>query len=335
MTELSQLTRQRFDYVRLADGRMKAILTVTLPEGRVYRFESTAGANEIGAAVAASSVKTQAQQQDLAAFAAFKKSAAAVRGNHVGAGGVLAPRITYEQAVKVEALRNQLRKKLKSKWRFRPAPMTPVKGSRTGYAYWGATQGVSKGGALKEELYTPGPVSIAAIGTALKEVASARTLLLAAGSLATIIPGAGPVLGPAMMAAASTMGVASKLLDAGSQVAKGNLAGAAKLTAEASSDAARLTKTPGAAQDLLKLANDKRKAVQRIAAGVTSVKPSAPKPAVAKPAPRPAMPAAKAIAHADVLAAARSGRLRSNRAGNISQAALLEAADRGRIFWLA
>lgn len=99
-----------------------------------------------------------------------------------------------------------------------------------------------------------------------KKIATSKVFLLAAGALATMIPGAGLALGPALMATAATLGVASKLIHAGVHAKHGNPRAAAQLTDQAHADALKLHGgDPAAAAATLAAANTKRKNVDRIA----------------------------------------------------------------------
>ncbi len=322
--DFDQLTQQRIDFARLPDGSVEATLTVTLPEGKVFRFKGAA-ADEIGAEL------TPLEKHDWSLWQKYQAAARNVRGNRIGAGGSLAPRVTYADAVKIEALRKKLRSELLSKWRLRPDPRVPMRNDKNGYAYWGPSYLKNR-----EELYTPGAVPLKEIGKALKKVATIKTLAIAAGSLLTAVPILGPVVGPAALAAATAIGVTEKLFKAGDAAAKGAKDIAKVLTSDAVKDAARLTKTPAAAKDLLHIANTKRKNLEKLIDGAASAAQKAAKAAAAKPpTARPAAPKPAPKKHSDVLAAARAGRLRSNQGGNISQAALVAAANNGRVFWVS
>jgi len=290
---LEDLTRTRVDYRQTADGRWKAIVTVTLPQGVVRRFEATADPED------------------------FEDAAPEVSGPI--------------QMMKV--VQNYKRGKYKSKAEF-AAALKKAKKAGGG----GLLSGVGK--AFKS--LGKGVVSVAEV---VKDVATSKAFLMAAGGLATAIPGLGPVVGPAAMAAAATMGTAGKLIAASRAAKSGSKAIAAALTKEASAGAAKLTKTPQGARALLELANKKRKGAEALAAGKkpskAPSKPPAPSSRRLAPAPVPkrlpppasTTPVRRADGEA-VLAAARAGKLRSNKPGPITPAALLEAHKAGRVFWL-
>lgn len=239
MATAADLTRQRIDYVTAPDGRVRAILTVTLPGGLVKTFEASINPND----------------------------PIEVAGIEVGLFGIKAPKF--------------LRKAIKT------------------------------------------------VGHVAKAIAHSKVLMLAAGALASAIPFAGPIVGPALMLAATTMGVAGKLSKAHLFAHHGAHAEAKALTSSAVSDAHKLTSTPAAAKGLLQLANHKRLALAKHA-GIPASPTVRPAP-TARPAPR----VAPALAPSDPLAAARAGRVRSNRGGAVSPAELAAAHASGRIFWVS
>jgi hypothetical protein len=120
---------------------------------------------------------------------------------------------------------------------------------------------------------------------------------------------------------ASVLGISGKLGAASHAAAFGKAAAARLLTNHALVDAHALTGNDKArAAALLNVANAKRLGIEALAAG--------------KPAQKVIAKAKAKGAHADVVAAARAGRLRSNHAGDVSPAELLHAAKAGRVFWV-
>jgi hypothetical protein len=181
------------------------------------------------------------------------------------------------------------------------------------------------------------------IGRIAKSVASSKVFELAAKGLAI----AGPLLGPIApfaLGAAATLGVAGKLAKAGVAAAHGATDLAASIAAEARRDASKLTSTPEGAERLLAVANSKRLGAEAIADGS---KPAKASPAKASPASSPPSSSSKPQTASDVrcaqmrgtttdvLAAARAGRVRSNQAGPINAAQLLQAHNEGRVFWVS
>ena len=244
--ELSQLTRQRVDYVTLPNGHVKAILTVSLPGGVVKRYETTVDPNE----------------------------------------------------------------------------------ALVGY-YDAAEVGSFFGGIARFAKH-----AVHSIGKVAKAVVTSKVFAIAASALATAIPGVGPALGPAMLAASGALGVASKLTKASIAHKHGAPAVAKALTLEAVADAHKITSTPAAARALLDIANEKRLKVEKISGLATVVAPKAPA-ATAPAMQAPAMQANVAPSGAALLGHARLGRIRSNRPGPISEQELLRAHQSGRVFWVA
>jgi len=202
-------------------------------------------------------------------------------------------------------------------------------------------------------------------GKVAKSVVTSKVFLTAAAGLATAIPGLGPVVGPVALSAAAGLSTGAKLVKAGMQAERGAKKQAKALTDQAVASAKKVTKSPAQAKQLLEVANTKRKNVaELVAAGRPArVRPPlgkvASKPAPSKPASRPSSsptarpsspapklpilspalskPASKPAGKVDstaVLAAARAGRLRSNKGGPVSPATLLEAHNAGRVFWI-
>jgi hypothetical protein len=111
---------------------------------------------------------------------------------------------------------------------------------------------------------------------------------------------------------------------------------AKSLTLSAHADAVKLTSTPAGAARLLASANAKRLGAEKVAAG--------------KPTPAPkkntnVLPSSSTADHrclqlggtteADLLNAAKAGRVRSNQPGTATSAQLLAAHKQGRIYWVS
>jgi hypothetical protein len=172
------------------------------------------------------------------------------------------------------------------------------------------------------------------IGKIAKGVASSKVFQLAAKGLALASPLLGPIA-PFALGAAAAAGVASKLAKAGVAAAHGAHDVAKALTLSAHADATKLTSTPAGAARLLATANAKRLGAEKVAAG---------KPAQAKPNTS-ALPSSstadlrcaqlRGTTEADLLAAAKAGRVRSNQQGKASTSQLLAAHKAGRIYWVS
>lgn len=295
---LDPISRQRIDLAELPDGSVEATLTATLPDGSEHRFVAVVDEDEV---------------TELAQALIDADGPPVVAGHEVGRKFTRADylKLTPAQRAEVDAQFNKLG------WAGKMV-LRKLQGKSGGF--------------------------LSGIGKAFKSIASSKVFKIAAKGLAIIAPALGP-LAPAALGAAGAMGVASHLASAGNAASAGLKVAAKALTGAAVNDAKRLTKTPQAAASLLKIANAKRKGAEAIAEGKPTPRSSpparptprpAPAPARAaapKPAARPALPPPRS--GADVIAAARAGRLRSNKGGAVSRSALLAAHNAGRVFWLS
>jgi hypothetical protein len=309
-------TRQRVDYAKMGNGRVRATLTVTAPNGKVFRY----------------SADSDAEDHALAGGYAIAGVQRRRRRTEIGAGWTIGPmRVTTDD---VFSLRHYLR----SGSHFLRDSSKEKQAAIESALY--ASQEVLDADDLAaakawtkitrsnrnwiHNKYGP-PSGVEKLGKAaladVKKVVTSKVFRIAASALATAIPVVGPIVGPALYAASSALGVAGKLISAGVHAARGSKSVAQQLTSDAMADAKLLTSSPEAAQALVSIANGKRKAVETLAAPT-------------KPATRPPVVTAPKKSD-DVLAAARAGRLRSNRGGSITPAQLQAAADGGRIFWVA
>lgn len=203
-------------------------------------------------------------------------------------------------------------------------PNQPVAGDEVGSLFG------SIGRFIKHPLKSAGNI-VKKVGKVAKAVATNKVFLLAASGLATAIPGAGPIVGPALLVASKTLGVAAKLGHARIAAKHGAHDLAKALTKEAIGDAHAISKNPADAARLLAVADQKSKNVERVT-GMDTL-PNAPP--VTGPIFSQQQPSARASSGADLLAAARAGRIRSNRPGTISEADLLNAHAQGRVFWVS
>jgi hypothetical protein len=172
------------------------------------------------------------------------------------------------------------------------------------------------------------------IGKIAKSVASSKVFQLAAKGLALASPLLGPIA-PFALAAGAGLGVASKLAKASVAAAHGAHDVAKALTLSAHADATKLTSTPAGAARLLATANAKRLGAEKVAAG----------PAAKSKPNTAAIPGSSTADHrcpqlsgnteADVLAAAKAGRVRSNQPGAITPSQLLAAHKQGRLYWVS
>jgi hypothetical protein len=175
------------------------------------------------------------------------------------------------------------------------------------------------------------------IGKIAKGVASSKVFQLAAKGLALASPLLGPIA-PFALGAAAAAGVASKLAKAGVAAAHGAHDVAKALTLSAHGDAVKLTSTPAGAARLLATANAKRLGAEKVAAGKSTPAPKSKPNTSALPSSSTAdirCAQLRGTTEADLLAAAKSGRVRSNQAGTATPSQLLAAHKAGRIYWVS
>lgn len=154
---------------------------------------------------------------------------------------------------------------------------------------------------------------VKAIGKVAKAVVTSKVMQTAAKGLAIAAPALGP-LAPMALGASAGIGIAGKLLSSKTAKSVGAPRAAQALAASAVSDAKRLTKTPGGALSLLKVASTKASNAFGLVDKLQNAKLS---------------PAG------DILAHARAGRVRSNTGGQVTPAQLQAAASMGRVFFVA
>jgi hypothetical protein len=331
----SELSRQRIDYVTEPDGKVRAILTVTLPGGIMRRFDavvdpadlSEVSGTEIIVGLLGIHVRLPKFLSKAAAFA--KKLATNPRGtimtavNKLGHVKILGIPIGV---VSLQFLADEAARKGLGKDLYHHLEALGPNGIPGSPAHREATGFVAKLAPRDSRLEK---VAIKALATkatgprlgssAAKTLAHSKALATAAGSLASVIPFASAELRPALILAAGTMGVTSKLSRAQLFAHHGAHAEAKALSMAAYSDATRITSSPAAAKGLLQIANTKRLALARHA-GI----PASPR----------VQPAAARRAPSNPLTAAQAGHLRSNQGGLVTAAELLSAHATGRIFWV-
>lgn len=147
---------------------------------------------------------------------------------------------------------------------------------------------------------------------AVKSIASSKVFKTAAKGLAVVAPALGP-LAPAALTASAAMMTTSHLVGARHAASRGNKKAAAAATAAAVKTARALS--PKHAKTLLKIANEKSKAVDKHASKMTGAqKRSAAHKSKAivtktKPKPSTALARGKQLHPQDLVRAARAGRV--------------------------
>ena len=171
--------------------------------------------------------------------------------------------------------------------------------------------------------------AVKAVGNIAKKVVTSKVFKAAAKGLATIAPVLGP-LAPVALGVSGAMAATSKLTSAAIAASGGAKRSAKKLTKAAIEDVARRVKSKKARSAMLRIANRKRKSAEKIAAQASRRQRQrrAGKPTRKKKV----RPLAKVPS---VFAAARAGRLRSHRRGDVSPKQLRKAMKTGRVYWLA
>lgn len=200
------------------------------------------------------------------------------------------------------------------------------------------------------------------IGNVAAKVATSKVFKYAATGLASIAPALGPLAPIALgvaggMAGASALGHAALAAQAGAKKTAKTLTRFARYTIKATSK----SKSPRTQKTLLRIANRKRKAALRFASRFgkkkttrrrrrSRRKPTRSRSAAARAATRrrkAKIRAAKRRAptrrtptrrttarRADPVTAARAGKLRSNKGGNVTASSLARAARAGRVYWV-
>lgn len=255
---LDKLSRQRIDYEELPGGGVRAILTVTLPNGKAYRYTADVSPEEF-------------QQFANVVTTAETKMVQRVEG------------LSDEE---IAGLFSSIAKGFKS------------------------------------------------VINGVKKVATSKVFKFAAKGLQTIAPALGPYA-PAAMAVGGGMQVASKIASSAVAAEAGAKNAARALGLGAKRLASRKTRgKPRLSAGLAAWANLKRKkAFARLntakAKAAATRRRRGRKPKRRKTSTRP-----KTSARISVLAAAQSGRLRSNKPGDVSKKTLTAAAKKGRVFWI-
>lgn len=163
------------------------------------------------------------------------------------------------------------------------------------------------------------------VGKVAKEVVTSKVFQAAAIGLVAAVPGLGAIAAPAL-AAAATLQTGAKLLKASGLAKRGEHEQARQATTDAVASARKASKTPEETKAIVDAANVKRKNVELLAA--------VGRPDRIAPRVRPSS-SSSARGPVDVLEAARAGKLRSNKGGEITSAELLAAHKAGRVFWVA
>ncbi len=173
---------------------------------------------------------------------------------------------------------------------------------------------------------------VKSVANVAKKVVTSKVFKAAAAGLAIAAPALGP-LAPALLAVSGTMAAASALGTAAVAAEGRAKKTARKLARVARNVTRRLSKTKKGRRKLLRIANRKRKAALRFAKRFgRKRKPARKRPARKRSTARRRPTSRK---RPNILAAARAGKLRSNKKGSVTSGSLARAAKRGRVFWIA
>lgn len=290
--EFSDLTRQRVDYSPSGDS---AILTVTLDDGSIHRFEAST---------------TEEEVERLAS--AFLESEEAIEvGCCIGAKlGKLTPKAYRELPPEQRA---EIDKVLKRAGWAGEMMLGKLRGRKSGGFF------SSVGRAFKSVVGSK-VFQVAAVG--LAGVATGGLAIPAAVAASAALGVGGKLMRAELAANAGAKKAAQKLAaDAANdakRIARGNATATASLLKVANE------KRHGLGAVIART-------VSASAKPTPAPRSSSPSPAP-RVLPRPAPPASSKPLK--VLDAARAGRLRSNHPGPISASALAQAAAAGRVFWV-
>ncbi len=161
--------------------------------------------------------------------------------------------------------------------------------------------------------------AVKAVGDVAKKVVTSKVFK----SIGKVVAAAAPVLGPlapAALAIGGGMMAASKLTSA-AIAAKGGAKGTARALAKSAGRKLPAKLSASSKRGLLRLANRKRKSAERVARRVKLKRPPSKRRRIRR------VPS--------VFAAAKAGRLRSHKSGNVKPRDLRKAMKAGRVFWLA
>lgn len=328
--------RQRIDYQWLPDGRVRAVVTVTLPNGQVYRYSGTASADDLPAEAFEPRTEVGRTSTDKVADPYHR-----LRVSYLYQHGTLAG------TSKAQRWWNAIGKDRRGDFKRWYATMVDQMGAPLHSDRWHShiRQWKKLNRRERGRLMTPYTKStLDKIGDAVKDVASSKAFRWAAKGLALAAPVLGP-LAPVALGASAAMGTASSLVAAHGAEAVGALKTAGDLVGLAKREAKALA--PKNASKLLRVANDKAKRatgrkpgksraskrralarLQKRAAKNRARVQRKLKARVVKRLPAKSRPAKSAA----VLAAAKRGRVKSTKGGRVTASQLLAAAKKGRVF---
>jgi hypothetical protein len=356
MADLEAFTRQRIDYQRLPNGGLRAVLTVTLPDGVVRSYAADLVSGEMGATVAGgfevgSGWWFEGKERGPLAYAGGKIAATRFRATGYDAQAFQKMmRAVMRGELKLKPGRDTDRWKSSNAQIQADARLAGLEWSRLEkktrdfirkkYGPPSTLDKIGKGivsvvkvvAPLALNFVIPGSgfiASAAMIAKGLlptaKKVLNSDLMQHAAAELAKEAGGAiSPVLKTSALTAASVLGVGGQLAKAQQYADAGKTDLARILAKQAALNAQRVTSSPESAAKLLRLANEKRLAAEALAHGTS---PAAAKRQRMKPKAAPKQ-------GPDVLEAARAGGVRSNKGGAVSESELVRAARAGRVFWV-
>ncbi len=169
--------------------------------------------------------------------------------------------------------------------------------------------------------------AVKAVGNIAKKVVTSKVFKAAAKGVALVAPVLGP-LAPAALALSGGMAVASKLGNAAIAAEAGAKRVAKTLARGAVKEARKRAKTAKGRKALLAMGNRKRKSGFLLASRIPGVSLRRRPRGTARRITRRKRPPS-------VFAAAKSGRLKSLKMGNVTGKQLKRAMKSGRVFWIA
>lgn len=294
--ELENLSRQRIDYEQLPNHRVRAVLTITLPDGQALRYTDEASPADLGFDDDARVVEVGNIFSD--AWRAVKKtvsSPAKVVAAVVNPVALVAHGITKTKAGQAAL------------------------GTVTPKAFVDATK--------KYDKALDGVLGSNKVKDTIKAAATNKVMNAAASHTAQLAATAKAATKPALLATSKVIGVTSKLIAASALEKHGLKAHAQKLSTSAIADAARLTQSPDAAKSLLGAANQKRKAVESIVRPLTRAQVVTKAHGGALRSNKPGK-----ITHAALLAAQEAGLV--FQPGTPSTTLAAKAKGGKRIYWI-
>lgn len=307
--DLDKISRQRLDFEEHPDGSVTAILTVTLPDGTVQRYRSTSTPEELdqfASAIANAETKLTKRIEGMS-----DEEIAGIFGdiwNGVKSVGKAVAKVATSKVFKAAS------KGL--------ASIAPALGP-----YAPAAMAVSGG------MQVTSKIAQSALAAEAGANRAARALGIGAKKRASAMTRGKPKL-------------TNALLKWGSRKRKSAFGLATDLVKKTRGDALRrlaaALKKRKKSKTKKKFTKKQRENLKRLARILKKRKAAAARKKRRKPKPKrkakqkkKATPKRRTSTRISVLAAARTGRLRSNKPGDVSEKQLQQVAKKGRVFWIS